>query len=169
MALLWTLKYTELSAPLKFSLLFSSKDIVKIHLCVVFGTTAFKIWMKGKMHGMTSWEGFSVNSPPPSRSTPYHLTLFTRSPRLYHMKLYISLFPVLHLTLFNDCATSSVYYACVMRHASPNKEESLHFISGLKVTRQQYFFPHTVFKNGPRTARCSGYDEVCRQQPSATL
>lgn len=66
------------------------------------------------MHGVTSWEGFGVNSPPVSRSTPYHLTLFTRSLRLYHMKLYISLFPVSHLTLFNNCVLHPLYIMHVL-------------------------------------------------------
>lgn len=59
---MWTLTYTELATPLEFSILFSSKDIVKMHLCLIFGSSPHQIWMGGSCMALL-YERFRCHLP----------------------------------------------------------------------------------------------------------
>lgn len=116
----------------------------------------------------TAWryimKGFSVISRL-WRSAPYYLT-FVRSQRLYHMKLYLLLFPILHVFIFfKPCASSSVYHTCVRSHASPSTEQSAHFMSCSIKWPASSIFSHT--QCGPQCAQFTGYDQGAQQDALA--
>ena len=122
----------------------------------------------------TAWHyimrGFGVIFPPQYRNAPYHLTPFPRSQRLYHMKLYIALFPVLHWTICDD-VLHPLYIILVLRGMQ------------VKIRRKAIFCcndlpqsdlptaaaPTHSVQNGPRISRPSRCDQVGRQQPKTTL
>lgn len=147
-ALLWTASYTRLTTPLQWTVLFSSKDAAVIHLCVIFGSSAYEVWIK-ENHAVLHHERFQCH--PYKRRAPYDLT-FVRAPRWHQVNfnLHRSSCPA-------SSAASSVYYTRAASRASL----CMHYKA---VCRRP--FPHTAFKNGPPS---SGYDEACRQQSSTML
>lgn len=117
----------------------------------------------------TAWryimKGFSVISRL-WRSAPYYLT-FVRSQRLYHMKLYLLLFPILHVFLFLNHVFHPLHIIHVLRvMPSPNTEESGHFMSCSMKWPASSIFSHT--QCGPQCARFTGYDQGAQEGALAT-
>lgn len=77
-----------------------SRDTSVCHLWLI------SLWSldKWKLHGATSWKVISCLR----RSAPYYLT-FGKSHRLYHMKLYLLLFPILHVFIFLNHVLHPLY------------------------------------------------------------
>lgn len=125
-SVVWTLTYTQLTTPPESSILFYSKDVVKIHLYVVFGSSVCQDARMMETALYYIMRGFGVIFPPLYRSTPYHLNSIPKIPKIIsHETVYgcLSCFALYYIQQL--CATSFVCYTCVMSHAGPNKMKTL--------------------------------------------
>lgn len=114
----------------------------------------------------TAWHyiirGFGVIFPPFYRRAPYHLIPFPKSPRLYHMKLYIALFPVFQCTICNNYVLHPLYIILVLWSMQVQTRRQPSFYHN---NLPMVAFPAHRVQNGPWTARPSGYDQVCSMLP----
>lgn len=91
-----------------------------------------------------------------------------RSPRLYHSKPCMSLFPVLHCAVRNNRALHPLYIMHVLWAMQVQTEaRNPHFVSCFQVTFQQSLFspPHTAFKYLLQVLKSARYDQECRRPP----
>lgn len=126
MSLVWTLTYTQLATPLELSMLFSSKEVAKIHPCVVFGSSVFQdVWMSGNCMALYH-ERFWCHLPSSIQKCTLSFSPIPKIPKIISYETVYSPLSCFALCYMQQLrATSSVYCSCVMRHAGPNKKKTL--------------------------------------------